>query len=148
MKLVEEGVEVDVDLDMGVAVVVVVVATIVMQPIMKTLLATVGTIVNQSLLVRVLLRMDLLKGVSLVETEMEGQLKGVAMEEMEMAGPLRGVAMVDHVVLTMVVAAVVLVMGKLAMKSAHGEPLNAVVGLDAGEYSFCLSILMYTMSVM
>lgn len=147
MKLVEEGVEVDVDPDMGVAVVVVA-ATIVMQPIMKTLLATVGTIVNQSLLVRVLLRMDLLKGVSLVEMEMEGQLKGVAMEEMEMAGPLRGVAMVDHVVLTMVVAVVVLVMGKLVMKSAHGGPLNAVVGLDAGEYSFCLSILMYTMSVM
>ena len=141
MKLVEEVVVVDVDLDMGVAVAVV--ATIVMQPVMKT----VGTIVNQSLLVRVLLRMDLLKGIFLVEMEMEGQLKGVAMGEMEMAGPLRGVAMVDHVVLTMVVVVVVLVMGKLGMKSAHGGPLNAVVGLDAGDYYFCLSILMYTMSL-
>lgn len=129
MKVAGEAVVVDVD--MGVAAAVV--ATIVIQPILKT---TVGTIGNQSLLVRVLLRMHNLKGISLVEMVMEGRLKGVAMGEMEMGGQLKGVAMVVLVVLTKVVAAVVLVMVKLVMRSARGGTMNVVVGLDAGKYYF------------
>ncbi|XP_040374753.1 ubiquinone biosynthesis O-methyltransferase, mitochondrial-like [Rosa chinensis] len=59
---------------------------------MKT---TVGTIVNQPLLVRVLLRMHLLNGISLVGMVMEGHLKGVAMRDPLSARPFEGLKFID-----------------------------------------------------